>query len=64
MINNKTTPELHTEASPNNFGPTEEQIDAFARRMLPVLQQFFADEQIQQEFTQWQSEQSAKPDKS
>jgi hypothetical protein len=49
-----TTPELHAEVTPGNFAPTQEQIDAFARRMAPVIQQFFADADIQKEFSKWQ----------
>jgi hypothetical protein len=51
-----TTPELHTEVTPGDFTPTQEQIDTFARRMAPVIQQFFADAEIQQEFAKWQKE--------
>ena len=60
----KTTPELHTEVTPANYTPTQEQIDTFARRMAPVIQQFFADEQIQQEFARWQEKHNVKSDKS
>jgi len=54
MPQKKNTPELLTEVTPSNYNPTDEQINAFARRMMPVIQQFFADEQVQQEFARWQ----------
>jgi len=54
----KTTPELHTEVTPANYTPTKEQIDMFARRLTPIIQQFFADEQVQQEFAKWQAKQN------
>ena len=38
---------------PNGFVPTQEQIDALARRLMPEIKRFFADSQIQQEFTEW-----------
>ena len=38
---------------PDGFVPTQEQIDALARRLMPEIKRFFADSQIQQEFTEW-----------
>ena len=32
---------------------TKEQIDALARRLMPEIKRFFADEQVQQEFARW-----------
>jgi hypothetical protein len=54
----KPTPELHTETVPAGFTPTQEQIDALARRMMPEIKKFFADEQIQKEFIEWQERQT------
>ena len=34
--------------------PTDEQIDMLARRLMPEIKRFFADEQVQQEFARWQ----------
>ena len=53
MLKSKTMPELQTECLPKDFTPTQQQIDAFARRLLPVIQEFFADEQVQREFDEW-----------
>ena len=39
--------------------PTDEQIDALARRLMPELKRFFADEQVQQEFARWQERKEA-----
>jgi len=40
------------------FAPSQEQIDALARRLMPEIKKFFADELIQQEFAKWQEKQS------
>ena len=39
--------------------PTEDQIDMLARRLMPELKRFFADEQVQQEFAKWQERKRA-----
>jgi len=39
--------------------PTKEQIDALARRLMPEIKRFFADEQVQQEFARWQERKEA-----
>jgi len=39
------------------FGPTQEQIDALARRLMPEIKRFFADEYIQQDFARCQEDQ-------
>ena len=39
---------------PADIVPTKEQIDALARRLMPEIKKFFADEQVQQEFARWQ----------
>ena len=50
-----TTPTLETETIPNDFAPTQEQIDTLARRLMPEIKRFFADKKIQQEFADWRS---------
>ena len=44
---------LPTTTVPDGFTPTQEQIDALARRLMPEIKRFFADTQIQQEFAEW-----------
>jgi hypothetical protein len=51
----KTEPMLRTETEPADFTPTLEQIDALARRLMPEIKRFFADEDIQREFAEWQA---------
>jgi hypothetical protein len=41
-----------------NFTPTKEQINALACRLLPEIKKFFADEQVQKEFAEWQARQN------
>jgi len=53
----KTTPILQTRTVPDDFAPTQEQIDALARRLMPEIKKLFVDEQIQQEFAEWQGRQ-------
>ena len=43
----------------SNFTPSDEQIGALARRLMPEIKKFFADEQIKQEFADWQEKQNA-----
>ena len=45
------------ETPTGKFKPTDEQIDALARRLMPEIKKFFADEQIQREFAEWQKKQ-------
>ena len=59
MPRSKTMPELQVECLPKGFAPTQQQIDAFARRLLPVIQEYFADEQVQREFGKWKEAQKA-----
>ena len=54
-----TTPKLHIETDIADFTPTQEQIDMFARRLTPEIKKFFADEQIQKEFAEWQKQNAA-----
>ena len=39
---------------------SEKQIELFARRLLPEIKQYFADEDIKQEFEIWQKKGKAK----
>ncbi len=57
----KPVPTLRTETVPAGFTPTQEQIDALARRMLPEIKRFFADEEIQREFAEWQKRTAEPP---
>lgn len=50
-----TTPALRTEIIPAGFTPSNEQIDALARRLMPEIKKYFADEQVQKEFAEWQA---------
>ena len=45
---------LSTETEPTQFAPTQAQIDALARRLMPEIKRFFADVQVQREFAEWQ----------
>ena len=54
MKNTKTAPTLHIETDINGFDPTQTQIDTIARRLMPEIKKYFADEQIQREFAKWQ----------
>jgi hypothetical protein len=40
---------------------SDQQIEIFARRLLPEIKKFFADENIRLEFEQWKKRQNAKP---
>ena len=51
-------PKIKTDTIPINFTPSQEQINAIARIMMPELKLFFADEQVQQEFAEWQKKES------
>ena len=50
----KTNTAPSAETVPAEIVPTHEQIDALARRLMPEIKRFFADEQVQQEFAKWQ----------
>jgi len=39
---------------------TEEQIEIFARRILPALRRYFAKEDVKQEFEEWKKQQKTK----
>ena len=54
-----TTPKFHVDTDVEDFAPTQEQIDAFARRLMPEIKKFFADEQVRREFTEWQAKHNA-----
>ena len=53
----KAPPPLEAHAVPDNFIPSQEQIEMLARRMIPEIKKFFADEQVQQEFARWMERQ-------
>jgi hypothetical protein len=53
-----TTPELHPVIIPADFTPSDEQIDALARRFVPEIKRFFADDEIQREFAEWKEQQA------
>ncbi|MCL1903462.1 MAG: hypothetical protein FWF94_03490 [Oscillospiraceae bacterium] len=53
-----TTPTLTIQAATNEFAPTKTQIDALARRLMPEIKKFFANDNIQKEFAKWQKKQS------
>ncbi|MCL2226087.1 MAG: hypothetical protein FWB97_00430 [Oscillospiraceae bacterium] len=54
-----TTGTAQLKSVPTDFAPTQEQIDALARRLMPEIKKFFADTQVQQEFASWQKKQAA-----
>ena len=58
MRNSNATQELHTVIIPADFAPSDEQIYALARRFMPEIKRFFADEQIQKEFAEWKERQA------
>ena len=39
---------------------SEKQIEIFARRLLPEIKKFFADEEIRKEFKEWKEKNKAK----
>ncbi len=51
----KPAPPLAAQAIPANFAPSQEQIEALARRLMPEIKKLFADERIQKEFAAWQA---------
>ena len=55
----KKTAVTNDENVPDAFAPSQEQIDAFARRLMPEIKKFFADENIRQEFIEWQDKHNA-----
>ncbi|MCL1904392.1 MAG: hypothetical protein FWF94_08235 [Oscillospiraceae bacterium] len=50
-----TIPTLTIQAATNEFAPTKAQIDALARRLMPEIKKFFADDNIQKEFAEWKA---------
>jgi len=50
--------EINIETVPTGFEPTQAQIDALTKRLMPEIKRYFADEQIQREFEDWQNKQS------
>ena len=45
---------LNIETVPVGFVPTQAQIDALAKRLMPEIKRYFADDKIQEEFQKWQ----------
>ena len=52
------TPELQAIIIPNDFTPSDEQINDLARRLMPEIKRFFADDEVQREFAEWQKQQA------
>jgi len=48
---------LYNESISTDIATSQEQIDALARRLMPEIKKYFADEQVQQEFAIWQEKQ-------
>lgn len=44
---------------PEIFVPAQEQMNALAHRLMPEIKKFFADEEIQKEFSEWQERQNS-----
>ena len=59
----KTEPAIHIESDMNDFIPTQMQIDTLARRLMPEIKKYFADEEIQREFAEWQEKHSTAKEK-
>ena len=49
----KPAPILNTETAPADYTPTDAQIDALARRIIPEIKKYFADEDIQRKYNEW-----------
>lgn len=52
-----TIPDTNISTASIDYTPTQAQIDTFARRLMPEIKRFFADEQIQKEFAEWKERQ-------
>ena len=48
---------IAVQATPADYAPSQTQIDALARRLMPEIKKFFSDGQIQREFAEWQQRQ-------
>ena len=55
----ETASKIVTEATPACLMPSDDQIESLARRMMPEIKRFFADEQILKEFARWQERRSS-----
>jgi hypothetical protein len=53
IMGSKTTIYENGAAQPHIFEISDNQIEILARRLLPVIKRFFADESIQEEFEEW-----------
>ena len=41
-----------------NFKPSQKQINAFAKRLMPEIKKYLADERTQKEFDRWKEKQN------
>ena len=57
MKSQQTETTMNTETVPENFDPSQEIIDDFARRLLPEIKKYFAEESVQREFEKWREKQ-------
>ena len=55
----KRNPTSHGETVHFGFTPSQEQINALARRLAPEIKKLFADEQIRHEFEKWRLNQDS-----
>lgn len=58
MKKTSTTPDLNIHATSVEYTPTKEQIDALARRLMPEIKKFLANDEIQKEFAKWKEKQA------
>lgn len=49
----KTPRPLAIATLPADYSPSQTQIDTFARRLIPGIKNFFANEQTQQDYADW-----------
>ena len=54
-----TTPDLIIQAATDEFAPTQKQIEALARRFIPEIKKFLANDEIQKEFAEWKAKQES-----
>jgi len=46
--------DLNIETVPVGFKPSQAQIDALAKRLIPEIKRYFADDNIQKDYQKWQ----------
>ena len=62
-MSKKVQKDINTTNQAQGLDITDKQIEIFARRLLPEIKKFFANEDIRREFEQWKREkQGVKPD--